>query len=45
MKTLLLLIIMAITPTLSFSKDTNELKKIWQKPFGGSEDDRAYAMV
>jgi uncharacterized delta-60 repeat protein len=45
MKTLLLLTILVFASNSIFAKSSTELKKIWQKPFGGSEDDIAYAVT
>ena len=45
MKTLLLLMIMVLSPNLTFAKNQTQLKKLWEKPFGGSEDDKAYAVT
>lgn len=45
MKMFLILIMMVFTPSFLSAKSSSELKKIWQKPFGGSEDDRAYAVT
>ena len=45
MKTLLLLLLTVFATTNLSSKNRTELKKIWQKPFGGDEDDKAYSVT
>lgn len=45
MRILLILVMLVFTSSFTFAKSATELKKLWQKPFGGSEDDMAYAVA
>ncbi|HHE06179.1 MAG TPA: hypothetical protein ENK90_03570 [Epsilonproteobacteria bacterium] len=45
MRALLFLVTLAFIPHVVSAKSTQEVQKIWQKPFGGDKDDKANAVA